>query len=195
MEQLSRTVSAESTRSWTTPHLLTSGNSTSPANRKARSSEPETGGGNVERASVSMPPPASKAIARAFPSRRASKASDTSLLEHFDAVRHGGSAIAEFDDTTPTLQAARAGSLSLASSLAHPDAHRPPRSDVDAESNRMSFSSLYSIGSAIHPNPRGLSGPSSLAGSEPEGRFQNFFCFLTQPQASSPELLTLTPAQ
>ncbi|PSN66949.1 hypothetical protein BS50DRAFT_573736 [Corynespora cassiicola Philippines] len=119
-----------------------------------------------------MPPPASKAIAWAFPSRRASKASDISLLEHFDAVRHGGSAIAEFDDTTPTLQAARAGSLSLASSLAHPDAHRPPRSDVDAESNRMSFSSLYSIGSAIHPNPRGLSGPSSLAGSEPEVKME-----------------------
>lgn len=166
MEQLSRTVSAESTRSWT-PHLLASGSSSSAASQKARSLEPETGGATVERCSVSMPPPASMAVPRQFPSRRPSKASDSSPFSSSSAPRYG-SAIDDTDTVTPTLEAAREGAAA-ASALTLPDAHRQPRSDGDGESNRMSFSSLYSIGSAIFPNTRGMSGPGSVAGSEAEG--------------------------
>ncbi|KAF2865897.1 histidine phosphatase superfamily-domain-containing protein [Massariosphaeria phaeospora] len=167
--ELTRTASAESTRSWTTPHLLASGSSSTSASRKARSSEPETGGANVERASVSMPPPASKAIARQFPpSRRPSKASDSSIVD-----LRNGPAGDEADTATPSLEASRGASLAYAS-LALPDTgyrDRPSRSEPDAESNRMSFSSLYSIGSAIYTGTRGHSGPSSVAGSsEPEGK-------------------------
>jgi inositol hexakisphosphate/diphosphoinositol-pentakisphosphate kinase len=166
MEQLSRTVSSESTRSWT-PHLLASGDGTPPSNRKARSSEPETGVGNVERSSVSMPPPASKAVPRQFPLRRLSKASDSGILD-FLGVARSGCAVEETDNATPTLETARAGYL--ASTLPLPDAHRPTRSEADLDSNRMSFSSLYSIGSAIYPaNTRAMSGPGSIAGSEAEG--------------------------
>jgi len=165
--ELSRTVSSESTRSWT-PHLLAAGDGTPPTNRKARSSEPETGIGNVERSSVSMPPPASKAVPKQFPMRRLSKASDSGILDFLGAARNG-SAVEETDSATPTLEAARAGYL--ASTLTLPDAHRPTRSEADLDSKRMSFSSLYSIGSAIYPaNTRAMSGPGSIAGSEPEGQ-------------------------
>lgn len=167
MEQLSRTVSAESSRSWTT-QLLASGNGSSPASRKARSSEPETGGSNIERQSVSMPPPASKSVPIQFPSRRQSKASDTSLVESSGAGKNGS--VIEETDTTPTLEGTRHGSLAGTHTLTLPDtAFYRSKPDADAESNRLSFSSLYSLGSVIMNTTRGLSGPSSVAGSEPEG--------------------------
>ncbi|KAF2191080.1 hypothetical protein K469DRAFT_735960 [Zopfia rhizophila CBS 207.26] len=171
MEQLSRTTSAESSRSWTTPHLLGSGNTSPVSSRKARSSEPDTTSGNVERSSVSMPPAASRAIARQFPSRRPSKASDTSILENVGSTRNG-SAIEE-RDTTPTLEAARGGGLAATQTLTLPDtALQKSKSEGDSESNRMSFSSLYSLGSAIYTGTRGLSGPSSVAESEPEMKME-----------------------
>jgi inositol hexakisphosphate/diphosphoinositol-pentakisphosphate kinase len=164
---LSRTVSAESTRSW---QQLMAGSS--PADRKARSSEPETGGETVGRASVSLPPSGSQAI-RQMPTRRPSKASD-SIFDFFGQARnsYNGSAIEEVD-TTPTLEGTRA-SLAPVNALMLPEAFRPPRHqpDVDAaENKRLSFSSLYSIGSAIFANTRGhsWSGRSSVAGSESEG--------------------------
>lgn len=160
MEQLSRTVSAESTKSWKASQLLASSvASTSPvSSRKARSSEPDTTSGNVERASISMPPPATKVMAMQLPSRRPSKASESMAVDELDA--------------TPTLEASRGGSPIPPQTLALPDTayRQPAKTDGDAESNRMSFSSLYSLGSAIHSTgARGLSGPSSVAGSEPEG--------------------------
>jgi hypothetical protein len=49
-----------------------------------------------------------------------------------------------------------------------PDAalRQPLSKDIDTESNRLSISSLYSLGSNAHV-PKG-SGPSSIAGSEPD---------------------------
>lgn len=123
----------------------------------------------MDRASVSMPPPASKSIARQFPSRRTSKASDSSLLESIGAARNG-SAIDEEADVTPTLEGSRNGNPTATQAFSLPDAaFYRSKSDPDAESNRMSFSSLYSLGSVIMNTTRGLSGPSSVAGSEPEG--------------------------
>jgi inositol hexakisphosphate/diphosphoinositol-pentakisphosphate kinase len=183
---LTRTASVESTRSW---QQLMAGSS--PADRKARSSEPETGGDIVGRASVSLPPSGSQAI-RQIPQRRASKASD-SIFDFFGHARNSnsnsGSAIEE-TETTPTLEGTRA-SLAPVNALLLPDAFRPPRPqpDVDAaENKRLSFSSLYSIGSAIYANTRGhsWSGRSSLAGSESEGTLRRFVLamdVLTLPQS------------
>ncbi|KAF1947762.1 hypothetical protein EJ02DRAFT_449243 [Clathrospora elynae] len=163
---LTRTVSSEGTQSW---QQLTSASGASAAGRKARSSEPETGGGNVERASVSVPPLGAKAIRQSLPSRRPSKASDSSLFEYFGQA-WSGSAVDE-SDTMPTLEGPR-GSLVGApvNPLLLPDSFRHPRSDVDsagAESKRLSISSFVS---AI-ANTRGYnwSGRSSVAGSESEG--------------------------
>ncbi|KAF2657993.1 hypothetical protein K491DRAFT_756432 [Lophiostoma macrostomum CBS 122681] len=166
MEELTRTTSVESSQSW---HPLSSTSSGTASSRKARTSEAEIGGANVERASISMPPSAGKAIARQFPSRRPSKASDSSLLESFGASRN--SCAIEETGSTPTLEAARHGFVPTTHTLTLPDAsYFRSKSDADAESNRLSFSSLYSLGSVIMNTARGVSGPGSATGSsEAEG--------------------------
>lgn len=151
--ELSRTVSAENART-RTPHLLAGTGTASAAavNRKGRASE-ETSDANAVRASISMPPPASKAVPRQFPSRRPSKASDVSLLETL-TDRQSSSAIDDPDTLTPTLESVRTLSQS------------DRRPDVEAASNRLSFSSLYSIGSGIYPSTHRMSGPASISGSD-----------------------------
>jgi inositol hexakisphosphate/diphosphoinositol-pentakisphosphate kinase len=154
---LSRTVSVESTRSW---QQLTTASGSSAAGRKAKSSEPETGGSSVN--GVFMPP--------SVPSRRPSHASHNSFLELLVHAKSNNDSAIEDTETTPTLEGVRS-SFAPVNALLLPEAFRPPRSDVDAESKRLSFSSLYSLGSAIYANTRGhsWSGRSSLAGSEAEG--------------------------
>ncbi|KAF2828727.1 hypothetical protein CC86DRAFT_347162 [Ophiobolus disseminans] len=168
---LHRTASVESTKDRPWQQLMTTSGS-SPADRKGTRVEAETGGEAVGRLSYSLPPSGSQAI-RQFPSRRTSKASD-SILDFFGQARNNGSnnGSAIEEDATPTLESVRA-SLAPVNALMQPDAFRPPRTDVDstAENNkRLSFSSLYSIGSAIYANTRGhsWSGRSSVAGSESE---------------------------
>ncbi|KKY21237.1 putative cortical actin cytoskeleton protein asp1 [Diplodia seriata] len=146
-DSLTRTASAESTRSRHGSHSL-SGASSPLANRKSRSADPGTSLGDVDRASISMPPPNPKPTARQQHDRRPSKASDSLVaasltLDQPDA--QNSSAID--DDPTPTAASA-----------------------ADKESNRMSFSSLYSLGSQIYNNARSSGGPSSIAGSEPDGK-------------------------
>ena len=170
MEQsLSRTVSSESTRSW---QQLSSASGASAAGRKARSSEPETGGDNVERPSVSVPSLGRAAIRQSLPARRPSKASDSSLFEYFGHA-WSGSAVDDSDQATPTLESTR-GSLASApvNPLLLPDSFRHARADVGTaaatKSKRLSISSFVS---AISNRCYSWSGKSSVAGSEPEGTY------------------------
>lgn len=144
--ELNRTASADSTR---TAALL----QPSVASRKGRASE-ETSDASAARASISMPPPASKQVPRQFPSRRPSKASDSSVLETLTEPQQS-SAIDDSDSLTPTLEHVRTLT----------DTRRP---EIEATSNRLSFSSasLYSIGSGIYPSTHRMSGPSSISGSD-----------------------------
>lgn len=161
---LSRTVSAESAQSW---QQLSSASGATAAgrSRKARSSEPETGGEVVERASVSIPPLGSTAI-RQIPSRRESRASDTSLFEFFGSARNG-SAIIDEEDLTPTLESTRSALVPV-NPLLLPDSFRLPRSDVEpAESKRLSISSVVSA--IVNTRGYSWSGRSSMTSSEPEG--------------------------
>ncbi|KAJ4305069.1 inositol hexakisphosphate and diphosphoinositol-pentakisphosphate kinase [Kalmusia sp. IMI 367209] len=146
--QLSRKGSSDNARR--TSHPLVAGSSSTTASRKSRSSEPEVSD-VVERQSY-FSPPASKAMPRQFSSRP-----DNSLLEALE------SAIDDTDTPTPTIEAARGGQ-NLASVLTLPDT-RLPRPE-DAESSRLSFSSLYSIASGIFPSTSRMSGPASVSGSE-----------------------------
>lgn len=154
---LSRTVSVESTRSW---QQLTTASGSSAADKKAKSSVPETGGSSVN--GVFMPPSVS--------SRRPSHASHNSFRDLLSLTKSSNDSAIEDTETTPTLEGARS-SLAPVNALLLPEAFRSPRSDVDADNKRLSFSSLYSLGSAIYANTRGhsWSGRSSLAGSETEG--------------------------
>lgn len=149
---LSRTTSSESNPSLTASWQPPSG-------RKARASEPQAGTESIE---VKLSSLGTAALAPQRPAgliaRRPSRASD-SLKDYFGRTSMSGSAIDEEDhdvDATP-----------LASSR-YPSC----RSDVaaDGPDKRLSFSSLYSIGSAIYANTRGpsWSGRSSVVGSEPD---------------------------
>ncbi|KAF2747947.1 hypothetical protein M011DRAFT_466987 [Sporormia fimetaria CBS 119925] len=205
MEQLSRTISSESTRSRPASHVLVAGHAPDATSRKARTVEPETGAATVERTSVSMPPPASKSIPRQFPlsTRRPSKASDSYFPER-DAggpLRNGStsSAVVDDTDTTPTLEASRRGSIATSLALALPDTAFSSRArtsnDQDADSHRMSFSSLYSLGSVIMSSTRGLSGPGSAAGSEPEVKSEAAVQAPTTTATSSFSVTTSTSSQ
>ncbi|KAL6705768.1 inositol hexakisphosphate and diphosphoinositol-pentakisphosphate kinase [Coniothyrium glycines] len=159
MEQqpLSRTVSAESAQSW---QQLSSASGATAAGRKSRGSEPETGGPPIERASVSMPSSGAKAM-RQMPSRRPSRASDSSFFDLFAHARNG-SALDE-PDSTPTLDAR--GGLAPGNPLLLPESFRLPRSDVDAaDSKRLSISSVVSA--IVNTRGYSWSGRSSLAGSD-----------------------------
>ncbi|KAG9192099.1 phosphoglycerate mutase-like protein [Alternaria panax] len=173
MEQpLSRTASSESTRSW---QQLSSASGAPAAGRKARWSEAETGGPNVERASVSVPSLGAAAIRQSLPARRPSKASDSSLFEYFGHAWSGSAIVDDPDASTPTLESTR-GSLASApvNPLLLPDSFRHARSDVGpaaaTESKRLSVSSFVS---AISNRGYSWSGKSSVAGSEPEARMEN----------------------
>lgn len=178
-QPLSRTTSTESTPSHS---QLSASSWQPPSGRKARASEPQAGTESVE---VKLSPLGTAALAPMRPvgltARRPSKASD-SLKDYFGRNAaaggmgiHSGSAIDEDGDATPLAASRHPSSLSEAKS----------RSDVDAAENRLSFSSLYSIGSAIYANTRGhsWSGRSSVVGSEPDGRphsiEQQLACTLT----------------
>ena len=116
-----------------------------------------------------MPASGSDAM-RQLSDRRPSHASIHSFLELLGHGRSYGLASDE-TETTPTLEAARGlAALAPVNALMLPEAIRLPRSDVDAESNRLSLSSLYSIGSAVYASTRNysFSGRSSVA-SESEG--------------------------
>ncbi|KAJ4338995.1 inositol hexakisphosphate and diphosphoinositol-pentakisphosphate kinase [Ascochyta clinopodiicola] len=149
---LSRTTSTESTS--TSPSTA----SWQPSSgRKARASEPEE---------QMLSPLSTAALAPVHPvvltARRPSKASE-SLLDYFG--RNNAFAVDdEQTDATPLAAARYPLSLSLSEAKS--------RSDVEENRSRhLSFSSLYSIGSAIYANTRGhsWSGRSSLMGSEPDG--------------------------
>ncbi|PVI07339.1 hypothetical protein DM02DRAFT_714467 [Periconia macrospinosa] len=170
--ELVRAPSIENPQSWHPhPHPLGSAinNSSTPAaSRKARSSA-ETGGGNVERSSVSMPPPASKSLPRQFPPRRLSKSADVASI--FDAAKHSNEIAV--DESHSNAEPARGTSLGAPAltSMQLADAYRHTRSEPDVETNRLSFSSLYSISSTniLPHNTRRMSTSLSAAGSEPDG--------------------------
>ncbi|KAK5128528.1 hypothetical protein LTR85_003198 [Meristemomyces frigidus] len=151
-DPLTRTTSVESTRSQSSSHVLSAASSTasSSLSRKGRFADMDTSNGDVDRASISMPPPAkpNERLNHRYQtlSRRGSKVDQTGLLpadninENMKPRVLSGSAVED-----------SAGSLPETSGI--PSAAR--RSEPDLEANRMSFSSLYNYGK---------SGPSSAAG-------------------------------
>jgi inositol hexakisphosphate/diphosphoinositol-pentakisphosphate kinase len=174
-KSLSRSVSTESTRSWQQP----SGSSAA------------VSGESVGRASVSVGPSGAQAI-RQMPSRRTSKASD-SILDFFGQARNysnsnNGCAVDVDTDLTPTLEGRAARSLLPANALMLPQTATATLPEAATENNnRLSFTSLISIGSAIYGNSRGnsWSGRSSIVGSDSsEGTYVTPIFF--RPAAAPP---------
>lgn len=139
----------------------------------------KTSGAEVEKGSISMPPPSnthkppsSSAYNPTSQRRPSSSYSQSTYSSHHR--KHSDSLIIR-----PNLAPAR-----MASSLPDPeaidDSHEatPTASSLpdaalqvpDTDANRVSFSSIYQIGSALYDRARGAmaSAPSSIAGSEPD---------------------------
>jgi inositol-hexakisphosphate/diphosphoinositol-pentakisphosphate 1-kinase len=129
--------------------------------KKSEATESDSTTSNVARSNVSKPPNGSPINHPLLGLRRQSRTSDPASSQRLNAPRHAVEPRSEpaqkMHPTTPFML---------------PDAAlRPVRAtDPETESNRLSFSSLYSLGSAIVQGARGFagSGPSSVTGSESE---------------------------
>ena len=163
------------TKARSTSHSLLSSSSTqSGGSRKGRSAEPgvDLATDGIDRASISMPPPISKPLNKPTVPRRLS----TSIVAvdgpktQPKQGRDDQYAVTEESDKTPNLNSLDArGTLSYAS-LALPEptlrVSRQQGNTVDSDSKRMSFSSLFSMGSAIYGGATGgVSGAQSTASS------------------------------
>jgi len=88
------------------------------------------------------------------------------------------------DSTTPTLENTR--KTNVTSATLNSDATlSPQRPEPELESHRLSFSSFYNIGSAIYDKARAMtSGPSSVAGSEPDIRDRDDANAMSNPSSA-----------
>ncbi|KAL9604334.1 MAG: hypothetical protein Q9219_000522 [cf. Caloplaca sp. 3 TL-2023] len=175
-------------RSRTPSHtLLHSGSNASNAGRKSRFADIETTTGSIDRASISMPPPATKpSTYKPSVSRQPS----SGLITGIASARGnniGNSSLGvkvpdqntmmEDHDQTHILQTLPVSEL--CSPLPPDSTLKPPGTSntVDPDGNRLSFSSLYSLGSAIYNGTIGaqsapVSTASSNAGSVRSGSFE-----------------------
>ena len=156
----------------TPSHSLLNNSASSATSRKSRFADVGTVGGNVNRASISMPPPATKPSSyRPSTSRRPSSilsgsenhpiAADTDV-----STRETGDDSAILDDVEKTpIQSGSEGKSP--EQLVLPEASlKPPGSDTESTSNRLSFSSPYSLGKDIYNGATGVvSAPQSTASS------------------------------
>lgn len=158
--------------------LLSSQNVTLP-NRKSRFADVGTTGYNVGRASISMPPPATKPSSVYKPSavRRPSAMHNTGMeIKEIEAGIDGtiGEGVtrdsAGLDDVERTIslsgsQRTSASDQQVPSAVL--DANlKPPTPNLTKPGDRLSFSSLYSLGSAIYNGATGIaSTPQSTASS------------------------------
>lgn len=193
---LTRTPSADDARqvpqsspaSARSAHTLS--NATS-ANRKAPSADPGTNSRNVHRSSVSLPPANQSSMKSRFPSVPASPnhigavAADPQISDSLSSSpppaprtvlhrRVTTESIPEGDeDRTPTLEPSDKMAPTLPFMLPDPAMRAPNSRDGEVESTRLSFSSLYSFGSAIVNSTRGLvaSSPPSVTDSETDCKF------------------------
>lgn len=148
MEPISRTVSTESFRSNTSSHILSAANSSASSSRKGRQADVDTTRPELDRATVSMPPPSTKLSARYQSMSRRDPRND--------GLVSPANAIAPRPDET---QAASSSALVVDENISPLDTttnSAVSRAEPELESSRMSFSSLYNFGK---------SGPSSVAGS------------------------------
>lgn len=168
MDSLDRSSSRESAS-----HNLSSASSI--ISRKGRSAEPVSSG-HVERASISMPPPAVKPINRQYSAGRPVPVqSDSQLVAGPDSQKEKtNKSIEEGRSSTSTQDGIReppTTSHSLTQTQPHALLHSAKVMEHENDHKRLSINSVYSLGSAIYNGAKGIA--SSYAGSvsesEPDG--------------------------
>lgn len=159
--------------------LLTTPQSGNVPSRKSRFVDIETVGGNTGRASISMPPPATKPSSIYRPSTVRRPTGTQNVMETKDArTSMDGTADGRTSGLTAGLEGVeqRTSPRSVpASEPQSPSAFsdtnlKPPSSSLNKPGDRLSFSSLYSLGPSMYNGAAGttsapLSAASSTAGS------------------------------
>ena len=165
--------------------------------RKGRFADAGTVGGNVGRASISMPPPATKpsSIYRPSSVRRPpgsqntldSKDSQISLDGMVEDKVYGDAA--GLDDTrrsaSPHINPV---SEPHSPSVLSDSCLKPPSSSLNKPGDRSSFSSLYSIGSAIYNGAAGVTSAPQSAASSNAGSVKSVEQSTPTPTPISPSL-------
>lgn len=166
--------------------LLSTSSDTALPSRKSRFADPGTAGGNIGRASVSMPPPATKPSSIYRPANSRLPVTTLNATETkeegstIDGAREGqalsdSAAFEELHKTAslPNSQAAAASEPQSPSGLAD-FGLRPPGPGLGRPGDRLSFSSsLYSLGSAIYNGAAGLSSAPQSAASSNAGSIKS----------------------
>ena len=182
--------------------LLSTPNNAASSSRKGRFADVGTIGGNIGRASISMPPPATKpsSIYRPASSRRPTNLSsamdpregETGLDGTIEESVVGDPAVLQDLEKTTSLP----GSQGVPSSDQHSplaplvplDSNlKPPSSSLNKPGDRLSFSSLYSLGSAIY-GAAGLSSAPQSAASSTAGSIKSAVSEQPLPTPISPSL-------
>jgi len=158
--------------------LLSAPQNAAPPSRKSRFADAGTTGTNVGRASISMPPPTTKPSSIYKPSavRRPSAVQNAMSIKEGEAALDGTGEEKTVGDmnglqeleTTASLPGTQSGFASEPHSPAglSDTALKPPVTNLNKQGDRLSFSSLYSLGSALYSGATGLaSAPQSTASS------------------------------
>ena len=179
MDPLSRTTSTDSSRSHTSGHILhvSVASSSTSSSRKAKHADLETTPGEVDGASISMPPPSSKSNARyrnvvgQAPriSENVMMAASNLRRDDFVTPTQEDINMAEGDERAASADAVRVTTPQSPGGVPEPSvsgaSNATRRSDPGLESNRVSFSSLFNLGrSNWTPGPSSVGGGSDQDG-------------------------------
>ena len=152
-------------------------------NRKSRFADVGTIGGNIGRASISMPPPATKPSSIYRPSTvRRPTAMQNTMEGGMDGIEEGkvsgdtsGMEDLEKTRSTTSLPGSQGASASEqhSPSAFSDSALKPPSSNLNKPGDRLSFSSLYSLGSTLYSGAANLSSAPQSAASSTAGSIKS----------------------
>ena len=179
--------------------LLSAPNNAALQSRKSRFADVGTVGGNIGRASISMPPPVTKpsSIYRPASSRRPtnlpsamdSREGDAGLDSTGEESAGGDAAALQDLEKTTSLPGSQGTFAPESSSPLVPleSSLKPPSASLNKPGDRLSFSSLYSLGSAIY-GAAGLSSAPQSAASSNAGSIKSATSEQPTPTPISPSL-------
>ena len=179
--------------------LLSAPKNAALSSRKGRFADVGTVGGNIGRASISMPPPATKpsSIYRPASSRRPTNFSstmdpkevETGLDGAIEETVMGESAGLQILEKTTSLPGSQGVPASEPHNSLTPSEWnlKPPNSGLNKPGDRSSFSSLFSLGSALY-GATGLSSAPQSAASSTAGSVKSAISEQPMPTPLSPSL-------
>ena len=179
--------------------LLSAPNNAPLPSRKSRFADVGTTGGNIGRAGISMPPLATKpsSIYRPASSRRPTNLSSTMDSKEGETGLDGTSEESVVGDSAVLQDLEKTTSLPGSQGVPACEPHsplnaldsnlKPPSSSLNKPGDRLSFSSLYSLGSAIY-GAAGLSSAPPSAASSNTGSIKSVVSEQPTPNPLSPSL-------